>query len=69
MEGIEALLRIKGVGPKTAKALVEAGVRTLAQVAEWDDAEIERVATVLGKKPAQIRRSGWIESAKGLVAS
>ncbi len=67
-EGVEALVRIKGVGPKTAKHLLDAGVRSLADVAAWDEAALARVAKVLGKKPAQLEKAGWVESARELLA-
>ena len=66
-EGVEALGRIKGVGPKTAKALFEAGVRSLADVAGWDDADLVRIAEVLGKKPAQLKKAGWSAAARALL--
>ncbi|MBX7197169.1 MAG: hypothetical protein K1X94_34285, partial [Sandaracinaceae bacterium] len=68
-EGIEALGRIKGVGPKTAKTLFEAGVTSLAHVAAWNEAEIARVAELLGKKPAQIQKAGWVAAARVLLES
>jgi predicted flap endonuclease-1-like 5' DNA nuclease len=67
-EGVEALGRIKGVGPKTAKILVDAGFATLSSVATWDEEAIARVAELLGKKPAQIEKAGWSALARELLA-
>jgi predicted flap endonuclease-1-like 5' DNA nuclease len=66
-DGVEGLVRIKGVGPKTARVLVEAGVRSLAHIAAWDDAALARVASLLGKKPVQLQKAGWIEEARMLL--
>ncbi|MGE0791745.1 MAG: NUDIX domain-containing protein [Sandaracinaceae bacterium] len=58
------LTRIKGIGPKFAKALAEMGVHRIAQIATWDVAEIERVATVLRIKASRV--AGWPERAREL---
>jgi len=68
-EGVEALERIKGVGPRTARLLVDAGIRTIAEVAAWSDEDLARVALIVGKKPAQITKAGWVASARSLVSA
>ncbi len=69
VEGVDALGRIKGVGPKTAKILLDAGFGSLAAVAAWDEAAIAKVAELLGKKPAQIEKSGWSALARELLST
>ena len=66
-EGVEALERIKGVGPRTARMLVDAGIRTIAEVAAWKDEDLIRVSVIVGKKPSQITKAGWVASARSLV--
>ena len=55
------LTRIKGVGPKYAKALYAIGVTRIAQVASWQDDDVHRAATQLGVKAGRVR--AWIRSA------
>jgi NADH-quinone oxidoreductase subunit E len=64
-----SLRRIKGIGPKYERLLVEAGVTEVAQIAAWTDADIERFATVLNIAPNRIRNAGWIEIARELAGS
>lgn len=58
------LARIKGVGPKLRTMLGDLGVTTVAQIAVWDDAEIDRIDAQLGKFTGRIRRDQWVEQAK-----
>ena len=58
------LTRIKGLGPKIAAILSEQGITRFAQIADWDDAEIERIDAKLGKFQGRIRRDSWVEQAK-----
>lgn len=67
-DGGDDLTRIKGLGPKIAAALNAQGVTTFAQIAAWDDAEIERVDALLGRFAGRIRRDSWVEQA-GLLAA
>lgn len=62
------LTRIKGVGPKLAAILADLGVTSFAQVAAWDDAEIDRVDAQLGRFEGRIRRDDWVGQA-ALLAS
>ena len=58
------LTRIKGLGPKIAAILGQQGITRFAQIADWDDAEIERIDAKLGKFQGRIRRDSWVEQAK-----
>ncbi len=58
------LTRIKGLGPKLSATLQEMGITTFAQIAAWDDAEIDRVDASLGRFQGRIRRDSWVEQAK-----
>jgi predicted flap endonuclease-1-like 5' DNA nuclease len=65
--GSDDLTRIKGIGPKYARLLQDAGVTTFAQIAAWRDEDVEAIASRIGVKPSRIRRAGWIESAARLA--
>ena len=60
------LTRIKGLGPKLAATLQDMGVTTLSQIAQWDDAEIDRIDANLGRFQGRIRRDSWVDQAKYL---
>ncbi|MEL1250908.1 helix-hairpin-helix domain-containing protein [Aurantiacibacter gilvus] len=62
------LSRIKGVGPKLVALLAEHGVTSFAQIAAWDDAEIDRIDAQLGRFQGRIRRDSWVDQAKMLAA-
>lgn len=62
------LTRIKGVGPKVEKLLHELGVTTFAQIAAWDEAEVDRIDTQLGSFSGRIRRDDWRAQAALLAA-
>ncbi len=59
---------IKGIGPKFEKLLHAAGVTSLAQIATWTDADIDRMAKTMGVKPDRIRKDDWIGNAKRLTS-
>ena len=63
-EAGDDLRRIKGVGPKLATLLHSLGVTRYAQIAAWDDAEIDRIDAQLGTFAGRIRRDSWVEQAK-----
>lgn len=65
--GGDDLSRIKGVGPKLVALLHEQGVTSFAQIAAWDDAEIDRIDAQLGRFQGRIRRDSWVEQAKLLA--
>lgn len=60
------LRRIKGLGPKLVTLLAGLGVTRFAQIAAWDDAEIDRIDAQLGTFAGRIRRDSWVEQAKYL---
>ncbi len=61
------LTRIKGLGPKIAALLQGLGVSSFAQIAAWDDAEIDRIDAELGTFAGRIRRDNWVEQARLLA--
>lgn len=62
------LRKIKGVGPKLVTLLASLGVTRFAQIAEWTDADIDRMDARLGTFAGRIRRDNWVEQAKFLAA-
>ena len=58
---------IAGVGPTLKKKLVAAGINSWKQVAEWSDADIERIDAELNLR-GRIQREEWVEQAKELLA-
>lgn len=61
------LTRIKGLGSKLQTQLQGLGVTSLAQIAAWDDAEIDRIDAQLGRFQGRIRRDDWVGQAKLLA--
>lgn len=68
VHGSDDLTRIKGVGPKLVEQLHALGVTSFAQIAAWDDAEIDRVDAQLGRFQGRIRRDDWRAQAQLLAA-
>lgn len=66
--GPDDLSRIKGVGPKLKALLASLGVTRFEQIANWDDAEIDRIDAQLGKFEGRIRRDDWVTQARFLAA-
>jgi predicted flap endonuclease-1-like 5' DNA nuclease len=66
--GGDDLTRIKGVGPKVQAMLHGLGVTSFAQIAAWDDAEIDRIDGQLGSFAGRVRRDDWKAQA-ALLAS
>jgi len=62
------LRRIKGVGPKLVTMLAEQGITSFAQIAAWDDGEIDRIDAQLGRFQGRIRRDDWVAQARLLAA-
>lgn len=62
------LTRLKGVGPKLAEQLRALGVTRFAQIAAWDDREIDRIDAQLGRFQGRIRRDNWRDQARMLAA-
>jgi len=61
------LKQISGIGPKLEQVLNARGIRTLAEIAAWSDADIARVDQELGFD-GRIARDGWVAEAKALTA-
>lgn len=66
--GGDDLTQIKGLGPKLRAQLGEMGITSFAQIAGWDDAEIDRIDAQLGRFQGRIRRDNWVEQAKLLCS-
>ena len=66
--GADDLTRIKGLGPKIAMLLNEMGITRFAQIAAWDDAEVDQFDARLGRFSGRIRRDAWVEQARLLSA-
>ena len=58
------LTRIKGLGPKIATMLNAQGITSYAQIAAWDDAEIDRIDALLDRFSGRIRRDSWVDQAR-----
>lgn len=65
--GADKLTDLSGVGPALEKKLHAEGVTTFAQIAKWNDADVENFGEKLSFK-GRIEREGWIEQAKKFVA-
>jgi predicted flap endonuclease-1-like 5' DNA nuclease len=61
------LTRIKGLGPKIATLLSELGITHFAQIASWNDADVERIDAQLGRFKGRIERDQWVAQAKLLA--
>ena len=68
LEPADDLLRIKGVGPKLVALLASLGVTRFAQIAAWDEAEIDRIDAQLTPFEGRIRRDSWVEQANFLAS-
>ena len=62
----EELTAIRGLGPKAAGKLREAGVTTLAEIARWNEEEIDRYDALIGGR-GRIRRDNWVGQAREIV--
>jgi predicted flap endonuclease-1-like 5' DNA nuclease len=68
VHGSDDLTRIKGVGPQVADQLHALGVTSFAQIAAWDEADVERIDGQLGRFQGRIRRDDWRTQAQLLAA-
>lgn len=64
----DPLREIRGIGPKLAKSMREAGVTSLEQIAAWGQEDIARVAQEIGIRASRIERDGWVQAAKRLTS-
>lgn len=55
------------MGPKLAALLNELGVTSFAQIAAWDDTEVDRIDAELGRFRGRIRRDDWRTQARFLA--
>jgi len=65
--GSDDLKRLSGVGPALEKKLHEAGVTSFAQIAAWNDDDVEKFGEALSFK-GRIEREGWVDQAKAIEA-
>jgi len=63
----DELTTLKGLGPKAASRLHEIGVTTFAQMAAWDEGDIDAIDAQLGAFKGRIRRDRWVDQAKLLA--
>lgn len=61
------LKQISGIGPKLEQVLNARGVRTLAVIAAWSDADVASLDAELSFD-GRIARDGWVAQAKALTA-
>ncbi len=57
---------IKGVGPKIEAMLNKLGINTFAQIAQWNNSDIEQMSSKLGSFKDRITRDDWIKKAREL---
>ncbi len=62
------LLRLKGVGPKLARTLMDMGITNYRQIAAWSHDDIAAVDARLGVFSGRIVRDSWVEQAQLLEA-
>lgn len=66
VESRDDLKLIKGVGPKIEKMLNKLGIHTFAQIAQWNKADIDQMASQLGSFRDRITRDEWVKKAQSL---
>lgn len=64
--GLDDLTQIKGIGPVLKDKLNNLGITTFQQIADFDDADIERINKELDF-PGRIERGKWVDQAKALL--
>ena len=65
--GEDDLIKVRGVGPKTAALLNDAGITTYTQLAEADEAQLRQILEKGGTRYRSINPSDWPEQAQQLV--
>jgi predicted flap endonuclease-1-like 5' DNA nuclease len=68
VRGDDDLARIKGLGPKLVEQLHALGITSYAQIADWNEADIDRIDAQLGRFQGRIRRDDWPAQARLLAA-
>ena len=63
--GADDLKRIRGIDDEAASALSSLGVTTYAQIAEWQQSDMDRVNEMLGTS-GRVERQYWVVQAKVL---
>ena len=63
--GGDDLTAIKGLGPRAAEKLAEAGVTRLSQIAAWSAADIEKYDELVNAR-GRIARDDWVGQARAL---
>ena len=58
------LKQIHGIGPVMERVLNRMGMFTFRQIAEWQDQDVEHMASELNTFPDRIRHDNWIAGAK-----
>ncbi|MCO5198280.1 MAG: helix-hairpin-helix domain-containing protein [Anaerolineae bacterium] len=63
------LTQIRGIGPKTATLLIDAGIKTYGQLAAADTAQLRDILDQAGTRYRSINPDGWPEQASQLVTT
>ena len=58
------LKQIHGIGPVMERVLNRMGMFTFRQIAEWNERDVEQMASELNTYPERIRHDNWIAGAK-----
>ena len=58
------LKQIYGIGPAMEKGLNRMGLFTFRQIAQWNEQDVEKMASELNTFPDGIRHDNWIAGAK-----
>ncbi len=67
VDQVDKLVLIEGIGPKTAKLLTEAGIRTFSQLAETPIDRIREILTGAGSRFRIQDATAWTERARTLA--
>lgn len=67
-ESAQELAQIKGVGPKLRAQLAAMGITSIAEIAAWTEADVDRIDAQLGRFSGRIRRDNWVEQARLLLS-
>ena len=61
------LKQIHGIGPYIENKLNEIGITCFAQIAKFNEVEINFVSQNIGPFPGRIKRDNWVMNAKKLI--